>query len=250
MPDRVVRDELLTSERYWRCSAEARCLYISILLCVDDAARYTGAPFALRTRCMAGTVSHERIEVILAELVDSDLIRRYEVDRKPYLFVPRFRNRRRYVGSSQYPEPPNEINDLVDEKTDSSPTQVRPKSVSSQTQDSQARAGVGVGLERRGLKQNPAHARKAAIPECPPSVKQDVWDSWRKYRGASLKGETLRLQTKDLETWAAAGFDVNAIILTSIRNGWTGLFAKGQPAATEQGSAYSERQKRLRQGLV
>lgn len=145
MPDRLVRDELLTSERYWACSAEARCLFLSIVLSADDAARYTGAPFALRTKCMAGTVSHERIESILSELVDADLVRRYMHEGKPFLFVPRFGNRKRYVSSSKYPEPPKEINDLYDKKTDSRRTQVSPKADSGQPQDSVfPRAGVGV----------------------------------------------------------------------------------------------------------
>jgi hypothetical protein len=228
MPDRVVRDELLTSERYWRCSAEARCLYVSLLLSVDDAARYTGAPFALRTRCMAGTVSHERIEVILAELVDADLVRRYERDGKPYLFVPRFRNRSRYIASSKYPEPPSEINDIVQKKSDSSQTQDRPKSDSSQTQDSHARAGVGVGVEV-GVKTKP-------MPEPPAGLDPKIWESWCRYRGGKLKGETLRLTYKHIGEWLAAGHDVTAIIERSIANGWTGLFPpdKLRPATLVQ----------------
>jgi hypothetical protein len=156
MPDRLVRDELLTSERYWRCSPEARCLYISLLLSVDDAARYTGAPFALRTRCMAGTVSHERIDAILAELVDCDLVRRYIDNNKPYLFVPRFRNRRRYIASSQYPEPPSEINDIVLKKSALSQPQVNPESASSQPQvrRGRGRGRGGVGEEQTPLASN------------------------------------------------------------------------------------------------
>lgn len=121
MPDRIIRDELLTSERYWSVSAEARNLFISLVLSADDTGRYTAAPFALRTKCMAGTVSHERIEKLVLELVDIDLVRVYDEGR--HLFIPRFRQRLRY-NTSRYPEPPKEINDITDKKTDSRQSQV------------------------------------------------------------------------------------------------------------------------------
>ena len=75
------------------------------------------------------------MEKMLAELIDADLIRAYVVASERYLFVPRFRNRRRYFAASKYPTPPNEINDLPIKKADSRLTQVIPKS-----------RGVGVGV--------------------------------------------------------------------------------------------------------
>lgn len=126
MSNRMVRDDLLTSERYWACSPEARNLYVSILLSADDCARYTASNFALRTKCMAGTVTAERIDKLLEELMDVDLVRIYEHEQARYLFVPRFRQRLRYT-NSRYPEPPPQISDLAIEKTDSRQSQVRPK---------------------------------------------------------------------------------------------------------------------------
>jgi hypothetical protein len=129
-----VRDELLTSERYWKVSPEARCLFVGILLSADDTARFTGANFALRTKCMAGTVDSERIERLLTELVDVDLVRAYMVKDARYLFVPRFRQRLRFE-KSKYPEPPKQISDLTEKKTDASQTQAVPKTDSRQSQD-------------------------------------------------------------------------------------------------------------------
>lgn len=126
MPDRLVRDELLTSERYWSVSPEARNLYVSILLSADDTGRYTASSFALRTKCMAGTVSAERIEKLLLELVDVDLIRLYSDGPGRYLFIPRYRQRLRYP-NSRYPEPPIGISDITEKKTDSGPSQDSPK---------------------------------------------------------------------------------------------------------------------------
>lgn len=113
MPDRVIRDELLTSERYWAVSMEAQQLYVHLLLVVDDAARFSGKNFTIRASCLPGrAVDPDRLEKMLAELVDVDLLRMYVVGAERYLFVPRFRNRRRYVAASKYPVPPPEINDI------------------------------------------------------------------------------------------------------------------------------------------
>ena len=155
MPDRVIRDELITSERWWTCSPEARCLWLGVALSADDAGRYSGAAFPLRTRCMAGTVTDKRIEELLAELVAADLLRSYLVDGRRYLFVPRFRQRQRYVKASRYPTPPKTINDLSENKTDSGQTQDGPKTATSQTEGGPKTRGVGVGvgeiLSRRGV---------------------------------------------------------------------------------------------------
>lgn len=127
MPNRMIRDDLLKSERYWSCSPEARNLFLSICLSADDTARCQGSSWYLRTHCMAGTVdTAERIEKLLNELVDVDLARVYQECQARFIFVPRFKQRLRYI-NSKYPSPPNEINDLIINKTDSSQPKDRPK---------------------------------------------------------------------------------------------------------------------------
>ena len=128
MADRLIRDELLNSERYWAVSDEAKLLYLHLILSVDDTARYSGKNFTLRTRCFSGRgMESGRMEILLSELLDQDLIRLYFVNDERFVFIPRFKQRLRYV-NSKYPEPPNEINDLVIKKTDLSQTKDRPKS--------------------------------------------------------------------------------------------------------------------------
>ena len=144
MPTRMIRADILDSERFWRCTAEARCMYFSILLCADDTARCQGSEYFLRTRCMANTVPASRIPKLLAELVDEDLIRLYQCGDAQFIFVPRFRQRLRYV-NSKHPAPPNEINDMIEKKT-----------VSSQSQDGlkTARSEVEVTLKRSEVEVN------------------------------------------------------------------------------------------------
>jgi len=122
MPDRLIRDELLNSERYWSVSDEAKLLYIHLILSADDTARYSGKNFTLRTRCFSGRgMESNRMEILLTELTDQDLIRLYFVNNDRFIFIPRFKQRLRFV-NSKYPEPPNEINDIVIKKTDLSQT--------------------------------------------------------------------------------------------------------------------------------
>ena len=131
MPDRVIRDELLTSERYWSVCLEAQQLFVHLLLRCDSLARYSGKNFTIRMACYPG---HQRnpeiIEKFLNELNDADLIRLYMVDGERFIFIPRYRQRLRYM-NSKYPEPPSEINDIKDlikEKSDRSQSEVRPQS--------------------------------------------------------------------------------------------------------------------------
>ncbi len=131
MPDRVLRDELLTSERYWSVSIEAQRLFIHLLLVVDDTARFSGKNYTLRTACFPGQqVDPDKLERLLTELCDVDLVRLYHVNDDRYVFVPRFRQRLRF-SKSRYPEPPKQINDISLEKSDLSPTQDGLKSDSS-----------------------------------------------------------------------------------------------------------------------
>ena len=129
MPDRLIRDELLNSERYWSVSDEAKLLYIHLILSADDTARYSGKNFTLRTRCFSGRgMESNRMEILLCELVDQDLIRLYFVNDDRFIFIPRFKQRLRFV-NSKYPEPPNEINDIAIKKTDLSLTKDSLKTV-------------------------------------------------------------------------------------------------------------------------
>ena len=132
MSDRLIRDEILTSERYWSVSNDAKLFFIHIMLNADDTARFSGKNFTLRSSCFPGQpIDEKHIERMLEELHDHDLIRIYTVKNERFIFVPRFKQRLRFR-NSKFPEPPNEINDLVIEKSDSSQSQDRPKTDSSQ----------------------------------------------------------------------------------------------------------------------
>lgn len=159
MPDRVIRDELLTSERYWSVSIEAQQLFTHLLLCADSLGRFSGKNFTVRMACYpAHQRSPDLVEKFLNDLNDADLIRIYEVDGERFIFIPRYKQRLRYT-DSKYPAPPNEINDIVIKKSDSSPTQVRPAPLEVKRRNTDG--GLG----------SPA----SSFSDAPASADQDPW---------------------------------------------------------------------------
>jgi hypothetical protein len=125
MPDRVIRDELLTSERYWSVPIEAQQLFVHLLLVADSLSRFSGKNFTIRSACYPGQQRNpDVVEQLLSLLHDADLIRLYHAGGERYGLIPRYRQRLRYL-RSEFPNPPPEINDikdLLERKSDSSRT--------------------------------------------------------------------------------------------------------------------------------
>lgn len=108
MPNRVIREALLDSERYWSCTIEARELYRHLQLLADDLGCVSLAPVFLRRRCFDGAPSNDKIWQLLQQLSDHDLVRIYEVDFAKYGFLPRFGQRLRRM-HLKHPRPPSEL---------------------------------------------------------------------------------------------------------------------------------------------
>lgn len=219
MPDRIIRDELLTSERYWSVSDESRLLYIHLLLCADDTARYTGQNFSLRTRCFAGRpIEAERMECLLAELVSRDLIRLYEVAGERFVFIPRYRQRLRFT-NSRFPAPPVEVSDLSLEKSDLSQTQDRLKTDSSQTQDRRSE------VKRREVLHTPKPSVspvKQSNPKYqkPDDVEQSVWDDFVAHRKRK-RGAITELVMQSIRSEAEkAGWSLNDALKETVIRNW------------------------------
>lgn len=122
MPNRVIRESLLESERYHSISNDsARLLFVEILLLADDYGLCPAHALFLRRRTsVAHSKGEEQIAKLLSELADADLVRVYMHAYRRFLFVPRFRhggNKGRVARSPKWPLPNDaaslkEINDL------------------------------------------------------------------------------------------------------------------------------------------
>lgn len=216
MSDRIIRDELLTSERYWAVSNEAKLLYLHLILSVDDTARFSGKNFTLRASCFPSQpMEAVHMERMLDELQTQDLIRLYMVDNERYVFIPRFKQRLRFV-NSKFPTPPNEINDLVIKKSDSSQTKDSPKPDS--------RPPKLREVKRREEKITTTH--KTTIPPPPDGVSHSVWNDFVKQRQAKRASITYTaIQGIEREA-KKAKMTLNDALQEICARGWTGFKAE------------------------
>jgi hypothetical protein len=212
MPDRIVRDELLTSERYWSVSIEAQRLFVHLLLSVDDMGRFSGKNFTIRSACFPGqSVAPEKVEKMLTELHDEDLVRLYSVGGERFVFIPRFGQRLRYK-NSKFPEPPKEINDIEEEKSDLRQTAVMPKPDSS--------------LQKR-REEKRREEKKTKGPSAPDWLPITSWEEFKKHRIAIKKRMTDLAESKtlkELDRLRAEGHDPVKMLEQSIQRGWAGVF--------------------------
>lgn len=100
MPDRVIRDELLDSDRWLDLPADTdRLVYVGLLLVCDDFGNLEGGIKRMYRFLHRFTQvkSEEVVATVLNHLGDADLIRRYEVAGREFWHVPRFRPHRQYL---------------------------------------------------------------------------------------------------------------------------------------------------------
>ena len=114
MPSRLIRSEMLESERLQTLPVEARWMFVCIALSADDLGLFEASPYIIGRR--AG-IDPKQVPALLQLCADADLIRLYEVAEKRYLFIPRFRQRLQ-IKRSRFPRPPDAL--MVDDEDASS----------------------------------------------------------------------------------------------------------------------------------
>lgn len=99
MPDRIIRDEILESERWLSLKDNAdRLAYIALLLKADPLGNFTAEHYRLmRMWRDFGINTLQLVAKTISELSDHDLIRLYEVGDKKLLHIPRFNAYSRYL---------------------------------------------------------------------------------------------------------------------------------------------------------
>lgn len=112
MPNRVLREGILTSDRVNAIASDPRCevFYRRLFGVVDDFGRYVGNAALLRAALyplMIESVSERQIEQHLAACEAAGLLIRYEVRGKSYLELRDFNQRLRLM-RSKYPPPPDD----------------------------------------------------------------------------------------------------------------------------------------------
>lgn len=108
MPDRVIRDELLDSDRWLGlCSDSERLAFIGLVLQCDDFGNLEGGTHKLYRYLSAFTQirTAENVATVLLHLADCDLIRHYQVDGRQLIHIPRLRPHRDYLVRKFPPSP-------------------------------------------------------------------------------------------------------------------------------------------------
>lgn len=108
MPNRILREGILSSERVNALGWEAEVFYRRLMSVVDDYGRYTAHPALLRAALYPlklETVSDACIARLLEEVRSAGLVNLYMVADKPYLELADFRQQVR-AKVSKFPAPP------------------------------------------------------------------------------------------------------------------------------------------------
>lgn len=108
MPNRILREGILTSERVNVLSWEEEVFYRRLMSVVDDFGRFSAHPALLRAALYPlklDTVRDANLERLLAAVEQARLVRVYEVAGKRYVEMLDFRQHAR-AKESRYPQPP------------------------------------------------------------------------------------------------------------------------------------------------
>jgi hypothetical protein len=107
MPDRLVREKILDSDRVNRLSFGAEVFYRRLMSIADDFGRYEARIPALRGNLYPvrfDDITLRDVEGWLKECVDNELLLLYNVDGRDYIEIHNFRQRLRSM-KSKYPPP-------------------------------------------------------------------------------------------------------------------------------------------------
>lgn len=110
MPNRIVRESILSSEAVCSLKWDEEVFYRRLMSVVDDYGRCEASPVLLRSRCYPLQTDHVRVADIsrwMAACQKAGLILVYVVDGKQYIELQKFNQQRRSV--SRYPSPASDI---------------------------------------------------------------------------------------------------------------------------------------------
>lgn len=121
MPNRILRDKILTSSRLNELSAEAEAFYYRLMVTADDLGRFDAHSASIGTKCyplkvppvtrMASFAEFMgKIEAMLQELAKAKLIFLYEVGSQRFGAFYKWEQRQRVV-RKKFPDPPKEVMD-------------------------------------------------------------------------------------------------------------------------------------------
>ena len=110
MPNRMLKESILSSEKFNSLTWFEQITYIRLILLADDYGRLDGRDVILKSYCypLDDKVTRSAISKAISHMVNVGLLQKYEVNNKPYLCFPNFGKHQRIRSkTSKYPEPLN-----------------------------------------------------------------------------------------------------------------------------------------------
>ncbi len=249
MPNRIVRENILTSDRVNKLSAEGEVFYRRLMSRVDDYGRYDARPSILRSTLYplrVDTVSADKCEQMLAECTQAGLVTVYQDDKKGTDVLQMLDTRWKTRTESRYPQPPDAnkcqqmsanarlvvdvvVNDVVGKHTAGKPAVPVDKSEGSETE---GRTQVAVDP------QNPPagkRSKRKPMTSLPPEfgISKRVRD-WAYENGFSLLEKHLAhfITTAKAKDYQYADWD--SAFENAIRTDWAKLRVNTPAAANEK----------------
>lgn len=230
MPNRLIREEMLESERVLALPVEARWLYVTVLLSADDLGLFEATSFKLARR---SDIRREAGEQLLSMLSDADLVRLYEVDGKRFGFIPRFRQRIQ-IRFLKHPPPPEELmRDDLDAlnkiKQLASKTTVGQRMANGFPTDGQPSEAKAKAKAYKAMLDGdvrpPSASRTASTVDRPSDVDAEAWQGYLALRRAKRAPVTAAALSAIRREAGKAGITLQAALETCCAQGWTGFRA-------------------------
>jgi len=204
MPNRILREGILTSPNVARLGWAEEVFYRRLMSVVDDFGRYFGDPGMLRAACyprQLGKVSDSDVGKWLRSCVDADLVRVYQAaDRESYVELIKFGQQVR-AKKSKYPDAIS--NDINCEQAKSN-----------------AHLDVSVSVS---VSEDDISPRKRVQP--PDGVSDSVWNDFQKIRRAKKSPITDTALEGIRREAEKAGLTLEQAIKTCCERGWQGFRA-------------------------
>lgn len=227
MPDTVIRDELLESDRWLGLPADTdRLAFIGFRLKADSFGNLEAGDRRIY-RLLNGFTqvkSEQAALAVLQHLVDADLVRLYRVDGRDFLHLPRSRPTGSYLVRRCPPSPwctnESKLGKHVRAIRNQGLAKNLPVTLQERNGDVSQGIGIGIGI---GKKQRGARA-PFVLPDWIPKPQ---WEAWLEARAKARKPATefaKQLAVNRLAILKEQGHHPAAVLAECALNNWAGIW--------------------------
>ncbi len=230
MPNRMIRESLLSSEKFNSLGWFEQSTYIRLILLADDYGRLDGREMIIKSYGFPidDKVTKSAISKAISALVKVGLLQRYEVNDKPYLLFPNWERYQRLRSKNSKCPPPIENKSMTDtcqtydrHMTDTCPLEVEVEEEVEEKENTKEKAATDVPLESKKVETDAVKIKKM-LDECTPEMKTALShfvESRQKMR-KPLTSYALELAIKKLAKLSTEENERIAIVNQTVENGW------------------------------